>query len=263
MTRFLVPTALLLAVSAPAHADELGSMWGVGGHIGGRVIPFAYPVAFPKEVRQTPGYSLEKVRTNFNFGVDGMVYIDNSSRAFIEGNLDFAKGYSDANFLLGYEVVLVKGTIDVIAGGGVGIGGMGFKGFEGGGSGALTDDNNNNNNNTDTTTGTGTGSAQGNGPGGDKLRVTYFPVRAQVSAMYRQDTWAAQLTLYGELGIPGRHVYTTAGGQVNENVATPFSVFNYPSIGLEATVLYGDFKLRDKKKGGKGGKGGKGKKGKK
>ena len=248
MTRFLVPAALLLAVSAPAHADEIGSMWGVGGHIGGRVVPFAYPLAFPKAARKMDTYSLEKVRTNFNFGIDGLIYIDNSSRLFLEGNVDAGKGFSDTNVIGGYEVALTKGTIDLLAGGGIGIGGMSFKGFEGGGSAALTEGE------TTTTTGTGADEQTGNGPGGDKLRVTYFPLRAQLSALYRQDQWALQLTLYGELGLPGRHVYTPPNGNPQDiNAAASF--VNYPSIGLELSGFYGDFKLRDRKKGKKGKKG--------
>ena len=247
MTRNLVPAALLLAASLPAHAGDIGSMWGVGGHIGGRVVPFAYPLAFPKAARKLDTYSLEKVRTNFNFGIDGLVYIDNSSRLFLEGNVDGGKGFSDTNVIGGYEVALTKGTIDILAGGGVGIGGMSFKGFENGGSGALNENNEARHNEGE----------EGDGPGGDKLRVTYFPIRAQLSALYRQDTWALQVTLYGELGLPGRHVYTDPDGTAQDiNAAASFA--NYPSLGLEIGGFWGDFKLRERKKG-KGKSKGKGK----
>jgi hypothetical protein len=249
MTRYLVPVALLMAVPTNAQAGEIGSMWGVGAHMGGRVIPFAYPLAFPKSVRSKNDFSLEKARTNFNFGIDGLVYINNTSRLFLEGNVDGGKGFSDINAIGGYEIAVVKGTVDLIAGGGIGIGGMGFRGVENGGSTALDDDDG----------GGGGGGEAGDsagGPGGDKLRVTYFPLRAQLSALYRQDVWALQLTLYGELGIPGRHVYTSPNGDP-EDVNAALSFVNYPSIGLEITGFYGDFKLRDKKKKGKKGKKGK------
>jgi hypothetical protein len=216
-------------VTTDAHAIDT-YMWGVGPRLGAKVLPGKYPIAFPKitesdfEDAKDPKdktklpVGLERVPFIMQVGADGVYYIDGVHRVGALFGVAFGKKYSDINFLGKYEFVMVEGSIDVLAGAGIGFGSMRFGGID-----------------------------------EEKLRVPYYPIRANIGLQLRDDVRAYQLQLWGQVSIPGNQKYTTADGlREAEHVGTAIALANYLSLGLEFTVYFGDFEPPShRKRGGK------------
>ena len=217
----LRPIALTLLTLAPLH-EALASdfpMWGAGARVGTIVVPGAYPMNFPKDIAEDS--TLAPARFDLSVGLQGLVYADNSSRIGAMAQLGFGSGYNQSSFLGTYEVVLQKGSIDFLAGGGLGFGTQTWR-----------------------------------GEGDEVLRVPSYPARAQITAQYRRPSSAYGLTGFVQANIPSRHIYTQPDGTEDTEVGSAVSFANYLHAGLEFSVLFGDFKIREakKKKGGKKGK---------
>ena len=223
MLRTLSLSLLTLVPLQEAFASDF-PMWGAGVRVGTIVVPGAYPMNFPNEVSEDS--TLAPARFDLSVGGQALVYADNRSRIGVLGQLGFGSGYSQSSFMGTYEVVLQRGSIDFLAGGGLGFGSQTWKGEQ-----------------------------------QEVLKVPSYPARAQISAQYRAATSAYALTGFVQANIPSRHIYTLPDGTEGQQVGSAVSFANYMHAGLELSALFGDFKLKDaKKKGGKKGK--KGKKGK-
>ena len=253
MQRTWKAAALMLAATtlgAPeAHAIEDANMWGVGAKLGTTVLPGRFPLAYPSKISNynfieegpqagnenadepnrdldengDPIYStLERVRWDGQLSFDGFYGIDRWNRIGAMAGFGAGTGYSDIYFMLHYDRVLVsESDIDVLAGGYLGFGQMGFK-----------DPN--------------------DGP--ERLRVPHFPVRARLMAQLRAKTTAYGLGIYGGTNIPSNHFYTDLNGTERDDVASPFNLFLYMHAGIEFSFQYGDFTPPKKKKKGKKGK---------
>lgn len=201
--------AALLSVVAPSTAAAADVyMWGVGPRLGTNFLPGAYPAAFPSivaDARQAddPEAALiEKVRTDVTFGFDSQYYINGGSRLGLIGGFGVGKRYFDAHLIGKYDVVIQSAAVDFLLGGGAGFGTQTWRGTAGDAS----------------------------------LRLPYFPVRAEAAGMIRADWMAFQLTVYGQYNIQGKHWYTDETG-----AAVDVKGGFYPTMGLEFSVLFGDY----------------------
>jgi hypothetical protein len=239
--------ASFLAYSSDAHADPY--MWGVGARIGTVALPAAYPAIWPTRISKYDvnddgetdvgangnelTTDLSKVGGDFIFGGAGYYYLNKDSRIGGLAGLDTGKGWTDFNFVAMYEQVLSNGEdLDILAGGGVGVGTQTFKGLDNTGEVDI-------------------------GKNPEKLLINYFPVRAEIGAMFTVNPeWAIQASAFGQLDIPSNHKWTVDGKEYDV-AGSPLNDF---MLGVELTGFYGDFKPPPKKNKGKGGGKGKGKK---
>lgn len=201
-------TAAVLTVVLPSVAEAADPyMWGVGPRLGTTFLPGAYPAAFPQIVADAtqaadPEASvIEKVRTDLAFGFESQYYVNGGSRIGAIGGFGVGRQYFDAHIMGKYDVVLQSAAVDFLVGGGAGFGTQRWKGSE-----------------------------------QASLRLPYYPIRAEVAGMIRSDWMAYQLTLYGQYNIQGRHFYTDETGA---DVAVKGGF--YPVMGLELSVLFGDY----------------------
>jgi hypothetical protein len=193
-----------LFAATPAQAEPY--MWGVGGTIGTIAVPGQYPWGFPPAVGDYG--TIQKVQGDFLLGLDGVYYASESTRFALQGRLDLARGFTDANILGKYNYIIPQGDeIDVVTGVGLGFGSQKFKGYA-----------------------------------YEELKIPYYPVRGEVGLMYRNGEGALQLLLFAQFDIPANHKYTNWNG-FEEDVGTGF----YLSIGLEFAVMVGDFSPPKKK----------------
>lgn len=203
--------ALLTLAAMPAAQASDVYMWGVGPRIGTNFIPGAYPVAFPRRVAESyvdgtegtddPIPVIDKVRGDFVFGAEAMYYVDGGSRLGMVAGFDVGSRFFDAHVIAKYNRVIQSASVDFLFGGGAGFGTQRWK-----------------------------------GEGEGRLRVPYFPLRAEVSGMIRADTMAFQLTPYFQYNLQANHFYRNDLGE-DIDVRGGF----YPTVGLEFSVLFGDF----------------------
>ena len=225
MKRSLVLASLFLAPSTAVAGDY---MWGGGVLLGTMAWPTAYPSYFPPAVGDET--SIEQADSDAHFGLEGVYYLDGQNR--IGASLVFARGkpdFRDRAVTFKYGQMQNAGSLDILIGGGVGI-----------------------------------GQSTWEGEGEESLVVTHYPIRAEVGPMYRNGSIAGQFLIYGQYNLQGAHVLTGANGQ-DLDVGTGL----YMQFGVEAHFYLGDFtppKNKDKGKGkgkgkdkgkDKGGKGGK------
>ena len=221
MHKPLLTLAILSLPMTNATAADF-PMWGVGPQLGTIVVPGAYPMSFPKTVRDNPDTTLQAARFDLQIGARGVAYASKRSRVGAILTTGFGQGFSQTSFLGTYEVELQRGVIDWYAGGGIGFGGQRW-----------------------------------NGDGSERLQVPSYPARVSLSGQYRNGQQAYGLSAYGQVSIPSRHLYTDAAGTQTEDVGGVVSFTNYMHFGLELTAMFGDFELREpkSKKGKKGKKG--------
>lgn len=260
--------AWMLTTAGEARAGDLEPyMWGIGVNLGTVVVPGQYPLSFPSKINNynfieqgpragnengndpnrdldadgKPRFtSLERVKGDVRFGVDGFYGIDKDNRVGASAGLATGGGYSDMFFLLHYDRVLVVEKPFLVMGGlGVGAGSMTFKGHD------------------DTI----------QGYQNELLKVPYFPLKARLSGQFHTDTISLGPTAFVQVGIPSNHFYTDLDGK-DQALSSPFNFVNYLAGGIQFDFQYGDFKPPKKKKpGGKkpppkgGNKGGGGAKG--
>jgi hypothetical protein len=199
MRRWIVcGTALLLSVRAEA-VDAY--MWGIGPHLGTMVVPAQFPSTFPPAVVDDPGSTANRIGGDLDLGVDAIYYANRTTRVGISGALDVAPNYNDIRILLRYNLVNSTDAMDILVGGAVGAGTMRF-----------------------------------DWEGNQLLRVPYYPLRGEVSALIRDGVRAYQLTPYAQYNLPSNHFYTSVSGE-EVDVGTGI----YAMIGVEASILFGDF----------------------
>ncbi len=206
MIRTLV-TAVVLALGASTAQAADVYMWGVGPRLGTTFLPGAYPALFPRAVREAtvagdPEQPLiEKVRTDVIFGFESQYYINGGSRIGAVGGFGLGKRYFDAHIIGKYDLVIQSAAVDFLIGGGAGFGTQRWR-----------------------------------GAGESKLRVPYFPLRVEGAGMIRSDWVAYQLTIYGQYNLQSNHFFFDENGEEVE-ARGGF----YPVMGLEFSVLFGDY----------------------
>ena len=195
----VVLTTTVLAPEAQALDPY---MWGVGPRIGTMAIPGRYPLRFPNEIRDNGSSELERVRGDVFFGVDSTYYAGAHSRVGAFAGLGLGTQFFDAHLQFEYNYVVSSSAIDFLFGGGVGFGTHRFS-----------------------------------GPEEEQLVVPYYPLRAESSALVRDNSRAYQLTLFGQLAVPSNHFYRDFNGFDDDTVGGGF----YATLGIEVAVFFGDF----------------------
>lgn len=193
-----------IALAAPsAHALD-PYMWGIGPRIGTNAIPAAYPVAFPPFIAdEVNGSDISPVRSDLVVGVDATYYVTGRTRVGLLGGVGFGlqEAFFDGHVVFRYNYVSQTGAMDFLFGGGAGFG---------------------------TSTWRGTRS--------ESLRVPYYPLRVEASALVRDNSRGYQGTIFAQYNLPANHFYTNADGEAVD-VGTGF----YPTVGIELCVYFGDF----------------------
>lgn len=225
---------LLCLVSSTASAEPF--MWGIGPWIGTTFLPNAVPaIDFPPRIENydfvqegplagdpkadpdeqdrdldldgDPLYtSLERVRFDLTFGVDGFYAIDGNNRFGAMIGFGTGRRFFDAKLALQYDRVLARQRgFNLVGGVGLGFGQLQFV---------------------------------GNNPN-ERLRVPYYPVRGRLQAQVLDKVRMYAVGLVGELGIPSNTFYTDLGG-VEQDVSYFNLVRNF-TIGADVRILFGDF----------------------
>lgn len=211
---------LLLSLVSPAHALDPW-WWGVGPTLGTMAIPTKYPVSLPTVAQSdTDNAKIEKVRGDAEIGVRGVLYPGKTGRLY--GN--FAVGVGTARFLqpelvLGYEAVIAKNQeFQLLFGGGLGVGHESYHDSDSDGV----------------------------------LKVNYFPLRADLTALLRDDSRAYQIGLFVTYHIAGSQEYCPAPDSADclagNETSTGIAGALYLALGAEATLYFGDFKTKSKGK---------------
>jgi len=231
---------LLLTLAAPeANAAKSGlHMWGAGPTLSTMAFPGSYPSSFPtvaKDDNKTPDPSsnLEKVRADIGLAARGVIYINNKNRVGVRLHRGIGLSANMANtvFTLEYEQSLIRqDNVNLFVGGGIGVGTLRFN--------------------------------QGD-EGGD-LKVNTYNTRIQLAGVFRDthgkknaaDDRAYEIALYATpIGFKGPETYEYGDKEYTDpdsyslfaaftsdegdNQTFRSSQYN-PTIGIEATVLFGD-----------------------
>lgn len=205
-------TPLVLALVAPAHAVEF-RWWGVGPTLGTRIIPLTYPI-FPGFVNDADGDpKVDPVEGNLEIGLHAVLYAGNIGRIGLRGRLDTNFGpWFAQEVTLEYDHLLIRdGELQLMFGGGVGLGHERF----------------------------------GDDEGDDYLDNQHFPLRLQLTGLFRDKWRAYELDIYGTWRIIGASEYCVTEDDCSKGSETEdfFDTFGfYAGLGLEATVFFGNFR---------------------
>ena len=216
-TGLLAFLTLGLFISEPALALDT-YMWGVGPRIGTTVLPGRYPAVFAPKIKnydldgdderdvndedEEIFTSLERVKFDVIFGVDGVYYATKHTRLAATVGMDIGKRFTDGHFIARYNYVGSTGAIDFLFGGGLGFGLQGFRGEI----------------------------------KAEKLKISYYPLRVEGSALVRDNTRGYQATIFAQYNIPGSHAYFAQDGE-QYKVGSGVYLF----MGVELSVFFGDF----------------------
>ncbi len=240
--------SLGLAWAGPALADGIEPwMWGIGANLGTVAVPGQYPLAFPSKINNydfidsgpragddnsdepkrdldangNPRFtSLQRVKGDVRFGIDGFYGIDKDNRIGASAFYAGGGGYSDMSLLLNYDRVLVNEKPFWVLGGlGLGVGTQTFKG-------------------TDETI---------QGFENELLKVPYFPIKGRVAGHFHTDNLAFGPSAFVQVGIPSNHFYTDLQGK-EQTIQSPLNFVNYLAGGIQFEFQYGDFTPPKKKK---------------
>lgn len=197
----MLTTALLSLVLAPS-AHAGAFMWGVGPSISTVVFPVSYPGALPTTLPEE--FAPEPARADVQLAGRGLFYLNKDSRIGARGGFGFGRSWGTRWIDVEYERILTsEAGFHLLFGGGIGLG-----------SNTFTDDLNN------------------------RLDVAFMLGRAQFGATYRDKVRAYELALFGQYPLPLEHRYTPASGQ-EETLRGRGA--RYGQLGMEVTVLFGDF----------------------
>lgn len=200
MTRAL-PLVAAAALLVPM-TSEAAPRGGGGLTLGTMVVPGAYPLRFPSQVRSNDETGISRIRGDAHVGLEGAFYMSDEHRIGAVGALGFGANYFDRSFLLKYNYVIPMDSAEVLLGGGVGVG---------------------------RTTFTGTGD--------ERLDMPYYPLRVEAGPALSQGFLAEQLLLYAQYNIPSAgNTYTSIDGV--EESAGPGVMM---TIGAELVVMFGSF----------------------
>lgn len=198
----------LLALLLSAPGQAASGPWMWG--VGPTVGTIVYPGRFPASIPDAYPELDGKVRGDVIIGAHGVMYIDGDNRLGSHVDLGFAGGYSSVAWTLEYERIFVRGNGIHLFGGG----GLGF------GSYSLSDEDL------------------------GRLRTPTYELRAQVGGLYKQKQTAEELSIFVKLPFNGNPVFTPEGGDKVDAEAGG----NWFHVGLQGTVYFGDFKVKDNKK---------------
>jgi hypothetical protein len=216
-----------LLVAPIAHAGSGPYMWGVGPMINTIVLPGEHPVGFPKDTRikDEDGKNqplLDKTLGDVGFGVHGVLYMKRAQRLSSHAWYSTGAGkYRSPNFTFEYDFAgQASSGVTILGGLGAGLGHQKW-----------------------TTESAGT------------LKMNHYILRAQGAANYRTKKNCFELGAYMNWYLPGRQLWDAAGDVAEERVKGGF----YPTLGVELTAFFGDFrppkngkgKKSKKKKGGR------------
>lgn len=212
--------SLLLALTPDASAIDY-KWWGAGPQISTMLFPSAYPVSFPAGAKEDSKIGNDPLvdKVGFDLNIAGRAVLYPTSAGRLGARLQFGLGanaYANQEFTLEYELTLKKqGTLQVLAGGGIGVGHERFH--------SLQDEG--------------------------YLNVSYYPIRAEISGLLRDNTRAYELGLWGTYHIAGsQNYYKNAEAEpIDGNADGVVAGALYFGLGLEATVFFGDFKTDGKK----------------
>lgn len=210
---------LALALTTSALALDL-KWWGVGPTLGTMAIPTRYPTSLPTVAQG----KVDKVKGDAAIGVEGVLYPSGSGRVFGRGTVGLGtSGWVAPELTLGWDQVLYKDEeFQLLFGAGLGAGSETFhsEGEE------------------------------------DLLRVSYFPLRAQFSALLRDRVRAYEVDLFATYHIVGEQLYCENAQQAADDDCTSgaegagvIAGAVYLGIGAEATLYFGDFKSKSKGRG--------------
>ena len=226
---------LLCCLSSTASAAP--HMWGIGPRIGTTFLPNAVPaINFPPRIENynfiegddpragdpnaeqgeqdrdldasgAPRFtSLERVRFDVTYGVDGFYAIDANNR--IGGMIGFGSGrrFFDAKFAFTYDRVLVmRPNFSLVGGLGLGFGQLRFAGLD----------------------------------PEESLRVPYYPLRGRLQAQILDKVRLYGLGLNAELGIPSNTFYTDLDGNAQD--VSYFNVARNITVSADLQIMFGDF----------------------
>ncbi|MEQ1566291.1 MAG: hypothetical protein ABMA64_11685 [Myxococcota bacterium] len=212
----------MLLANAAMAADPV---WGVGGHVGTKFIPGAYPLAFPPKITSydfdedaegladnvdgQPGAdatTLDKVRADFAFGATGHYWLGHDWRLGMTGDLDFGTRFRDVALVITFDRSIDLERALLVVGGGLGFGDTVWRGED--------ED--------------------------ERLHLPNYPLRAQVGTILPvSDFVGISGTLFGQMAIPGRHDYTDVGGNEQDIGGVPFT---YTTLGIELGGVYGQLR---------------------
>jgi len=200
---------LLSLFASPAVAGSGPYMWGVGPVVNTMVLPGEYPVGFPKEtkVENEDGKLktvLDKTQGDIGVGVHGVLYMKKAQRVGGHAWIQTGGGdFSSQNFTLEYDFAGdAANGVTILAGIG---GGFGKQKWRTAGEGELT--------------------------------MNTYILRGQGGVNYRTKRNCYELAGYLNWNIPGKQVWDET--DVDEVDA---SGGFYPTLGLEATMFFGDFR---------------------
>ncbi|MCK6524441.1 hypothetical protein L6R49_23800 [Myxococcota bacterium] len=207
----------LLFAALTTTAQADPYMWGVGPTVSTLVFPVTYPGKLPTAVPSS--FDFDGARLDVNVGGHAVLYLDGDSRLGLRAGLGGGGGWSNRYIDAEYErVMLTDGKLHMLGGIGLGLG-----------AGSFTDSSE------------------------DLLQLNYALMRTQLSGLYRNKNQAYEVGLLAQYHLPLEHRYTPSGGQT-ESIKGKGS--RYGSVGLEATVYFGDFtppKKKGKRRGGNNG----------
>lgn len=210
--------AALLALLPSASALDL-KWWGVGPSIGTMAIPTRYPASLPTVAQD----EVDKVKGDVALAMEGVLYPSGSGRVFGRAGVGLGtSGWTSPELVVGWDQILFKDEeFQLLFGGGIGYGSETFH------------------------------DAQGE----DFLRVSYFPLRAQMSALLRDKPRAYEIDIYGTYHIVGEQLYCTSRDQLAADGCVTGAEGGgliagavYLGIGAEATLYFGDFRSKGKNK---------------
>ena len=222
-----IAAAATIAVPQSAHAGST-YMWGVGGYAGSAIWP-PYPLNFPNWLPDDT--SLEKVDGDFRIGLEGLYYLNKSGRIGLAMGVGTGKNFKDANFIAKYAVISDMGSLDGVAGVGLGVGSHSWSGDE-----------------------------------SEELKVPYFPLRGEAGLMYRHEKnkngFGIEPSLFVQLNLQSNSTYTdvdgnsTAGSAMGDDGSSLafLGLGLYPMIGIDIKGFWGDFKPPDNNNSGNSGK---------
>jgi hypothetical protein len=204
---------MLLSLLSPAEAGSAPYMWGVGPTINTIVYPGSHPLSFPSETRdeETNKTLLDKTKGDMGIGAHGVLYMGKTQRVGSHAWYSFgAGGFRSTNLTLEYDFAGTdQGGVAILGGFGAGVGHQRW---------------------------------QTNDVG--EIKMATYMGRAQGTVTYRTRRQAYEIGTYFLLTLPGKQMWNPSGDAEEEQVKGGV----YPTLGLEATVYFGDFKAPTSKK---------------
>lgn len=213
-----------LLLSLPAHAIDL-QFWGVGPTISTMAIPAEHPVSLPANAEQSDGDpKVDHVKGDVHIGAHGVLYPTGAGRIFGIGTLGWGtNGWNRQELVLGWDHALIREKdFQLLLGAGVGAGTEKFP-------------------------------QKNDGDG--YLRVDYFPLRGNLSAVLRDKSRAYELGLYGAYHLAsGQEWYSGPDADPidpDEGRDRLIATGAYLELGAQATVYFGDFRTDKQERKGK------------